>query len=410
MFLTEKIHKFYYQQKFFNAARKYPLELRRMILKFLQGNGATGFKGRWSDENIDMDKLDQMDPKEKAKKFKYVLDNTDINRDFFSASKSSYRGKIEIVPFVYKNKNIKIEIATNEEFFIEGHDLIINIKNKDDNSYGSWKQYLYKTSLMNSVENVLNEIWDNVKKSIKRFEAGDEGGDKEESGTTIRARTKSDIERMVQTYLQHWTKKTTLKSGRVKKTKYTDFDKLPVEFSVKMRSENKEHSTLGKRANPPFSLQFRVKKTSRPNRKKLTEAYPDIQKWYEIYSKFMKEYGKRYTPRGVERFFEGWSLIDESHEEMFDRLKFVAKRLLKQGYVPYRSMTAFKKSEPDEIQFKYSEKVKKAVEEKGDSAIKEYMDKYFKENVDRAFHRDKIKLDDIPRIFIKKVLETEPRG
>lgn len=409
MFLTEKIHKFYYQQKFFNAARKYPLELRRMILKFLQEKGASGFKGRWSDENIEMDKLGQMDPKEKAERFKYVLNNTDINRDFFSASKSSYRGKIEIVPFTYKNKKIKIEIATNEEFFIEGHELIINVRNKDDNSYGGDKQYLYKINLMNSVESVLKEIWNKVEEAIKRLDAGDEDEEKEEPRTTTRTRTKSDIERMVHTYLQHWTKKTTLKSGRVKKTKYTDFDKLPVEFSVRMGSENKEHSTLGKKAHPPFTLQFKVKKTGRPNRKKLTEIHPDIQRWYEIYSKFMKEYGGRYTPRGVERFFEDWSLIDERHEDMFDKLKFVVKRLMKQGYVPTRGSTAWKKGDMDQIQFQYSSKVKKDVEKNGNSALEKYMDKYFKENVDKTFHEKKINPKDIPKMFIKRVLETEPR-
>lgn len=132
MILNEKIHKFYYQQKFFNAARKYPLELRKIILKFLQEKGVTGFRGRFRDEDLEVSQLSQMDPKEKAKRFRNVLDNIDINRDFFTAGKASYRGKIEIVPFTYKNKKIKIQIATNEEFFIDGHDLIIDIRGKDD--------------------------------------------------------------------------------------------------------------------------------------------------------------------------------------------------------------------------------------------------------------------------------------
>lgn len=411
MILSEKIHKFYYQQKFFNAARKYPLELRKIILKFLQEKGVSGFRGRWRDDDLDMSQLSQMDPKEKAEKFRDVLRNTDINRDFFTAGKSSYRGKIEIVPVDYKGKRLKIEIATNEEFFIEGHDLIINLKKKDSDSYGDGNQYLYKINLMKDVEGVLREIWDKVEKSIKRFDSGDEGGEKEKAGISVpkRMRTKSDIERMVQTYLQQWTKKTTYKSGKVKKTKYTDFDKLPVEFSVRMGQVDKEYSTLGQKEHPGFTLQFKVKKTQRPTRKKLMDAHPNLQQWYDVYKDFMQNYGRRYAPRSVERFFEDWSIIDERHEDMFRQLKFVARRLMKQGYVPVRSRTAWKKGDMDHIQFQYSSKVKENIEKNGNSAIQKYMDKYFKENVDKAFYENKIKLDDIPKMFIKRILDTEPR-
>lgn len=410
MILNEKINKFYYQQKFFNAARKYPLELRRIILKFLQEKGVTGFKGRWRDENIEVSELDKMDPKTKAERFRHVLDNTDINKEFFAAAKTTYRGKIEIVPVTYKGKGLIIKIATNEEFFIDGHDLIINIKGKDDDSYNDGSQYLYKINLMSSVDSVLEEIWNRVEESIKRFDSGDTGGEKEKrQASSSNRNTKSDIERMVNTYLQQWTKKTTYKSGKVKKTKYTEWDKLPVEFAVKMGNRKKEHSTLGEREHPGFSIMFNVKKTQRPTRQKLTGAHPNIAKWYEIYRDFMKEYGKRYVPSGVDSFFENWSIIDDRHDDMFRALKFVTRRLIKQGYIPTRSRSAYKKGDMDQIGFQYSPKVKKDIDENGDSAIQKYMDKYFKENVDDAFHKDKIKMEDIPKMFIKRILDTETR-
>lgn len=403
MILSEKVHKFYYDQIFYKAAKKYRPELQKIVLEFLRKKGVKKFRSSsiHQDSDVDFSTLGKKPPKERREKARSVVQRTEVDKNFFKAEES-YSGKMKIVPFTYDDKLIHIEIATNEEFLFEGHDLKILIKDPQDTSYGRGSEYYYKLNLTKKIMPVLEEIWSKLQESLKKYEAGE---DEKPRISSPRHSVDSDIDRLLDTYLRQWTKKRQLKSGEIKKTKYTDLDKLPVEFYIKRsRYDNKSEYSSHKQKDSGFTLAFKVK-GKRPDIQKIKEVYPNIESYYETYYNFMKQRGSWFAPRSLRRFLERYKIIDDSHKQMFNQLKFVVRKFMKLGYFPHNSMSSWKRGEPDEVRFKYSDKIKKKANENVDSV----MNRYFDENVKKQFYNERIDIKDLPKKFIKDIFTTEKR-
>lgn len=409
--LNEKIHKFYKQEKFYKVARDYPAELKKIIIQFFRSKGVNKFQQGYFSNKLDYDNLPS-DPKEKKNKFKMATSSTMVRKDFFSAKEGGYDGKIDVVPFEYNDLDFAVQIFTNKEFFIDGHDLLISVD--DSGATGSsGKKYYYKINLMRPVITVLEDVWENVEKSIEKFNSGKESellGKK--NVNRIKSNEPPDVRRLVDKYLQQWTKKRTLKSGEVKKTKYTDFDKLPIEFSVSIQSpQNNELSTFP-RGEQTFTINFKIKA---PKFKiKHLENFPKLTEYHEAYMSAMKKLGHSFGINRLEKHFSNFKVIDSSHVEMFNKLEFVIKKMSKHGYIPIKIQTSYKSSDPNSIVFGLSPKLKELAKNNPKEAEDKAMHKFGGswESFREKFFEKTLNADDINlvlRSYIKKVLTSAPR-
>lgn len=410
--LNEKVNKYFRQEKFYKVAREYAPELKKIIIQFLRKKGVSKLKQSYGSQ-LDYDDLPS-DPKEKASQFKRATSSTEVRNDFFSAKDGGYGSSIDIVPFEYKDFNFNIKIYTNKEFFIDGHDLLIEI-NSISGDYSSKKQYYYKINLMKPVSSVLDDIWDSMIKSIEKYSSGKGSEDLKKSSTQNRFIDPSppEIRKLVKLYLQQWTKSKTLKSGKVKKTKYTDFERLPIQFSVSM-SQSKSQSGLSsfRRGEPVFTINFKIKAPK--FKTKHLEEFPKLREYHKAYSEAMKKLGYGYGSDNIERYFKDYKVIDSSHIDMFSKLEFVVRKMSKYGYIPTQVRLSWKASDPNKINFGFSKKIKEMAKNNPKEAEKKAMHKFgnnwgeFKEQFfDKTINSEDINF--ILRSYIKKVLKTKPR-
>lgn len=405
-YLNEKIHQFYRDQSFYKAARDYEPELKKIIVQFLRKKGVSKLSPRFGD-SVEYDNLPS-DPKERSKRFKNSTDSTTVNRGFFAAKEPGYGDDVEILPFIYKDKKINISIMTDQEFFIDGHNLKISIKDKNDSNYGVGTTYQYKLNLMSKVENVLNEIWKRVGESLDKLDKGIT--DKEKRKTINNKKPDSgipDIQRLVKTYLQQWSKKRTLKSGKVKRTKYTDIEKLPIEFFVSINNNRSSNLSSIPRGKPSFNISYKMK-ARKFKLSNVLEQFPELRSLHQAFIKATNNSKnvRRYVTR-LESIFSDYKLVDSSHYEMYNKLEYVIQKMAMHGYKPTNTRQAFKRGDYNSITFNYSEDLKKLADRDLKSAKKEALEgikkKYDRDLKDEFFNKT-INLED-KHFFYKYYLD-----
>jgi len=407
-YLNEKIRDFYRNQTFYKAARDFEPELKKIIVQFLRKKGVTKLEGRY-DGDVDYDNL-PTDPKKKENLFKKATSNTSVNRGFFSAKDAGYGDDVEIVPFTYKGLKIVVSIITNTEFFIDGHDLKVSIKDGNSSRYDGGTKYYYKINLMSKIENVLEKVWDKVEESLAKYDKGIKGAELEKPKNKIdriRGSNAPDIKRLVKIYLQQWTKKRTLKSGEIKKTKYTDTDKLPIEFYVSMGSTSPSDLSSEPRGKPSFTINYKLK-TKRFKLEKVLQQYPKLREWHEAWMNAVSKNGRRPYIGRFGRQFESYKLIDSSHYEMFNKLEYVIGKMSIHGYKPTTIRGSFRKrGEPNSIYFEYFSELEELAKKNPKQARKQALEDFNKDrNKDfkDSFFDNTINMDN-PHFFHKYYLD-----
>lgn len=393
--IINEVHDFYKDQKFYTGLKKYPAEVKKIIIDFFRKKGVDKFaENSYLDDMMSYSESSKKSDKERENDFKRMFNAFDIGADFFSAE-SSYRSELRIPRIIYDDYMILIKLKSNEDFIDEGHDLNINIKGIDDESRNT-KEYKYKIDLMRRISEVLDDIWKNVQTSIKKYKSHDESDEKR---LPHRSYKKSDVERIVDKYLQQTFKTTELKT-KTKKTKIDDFDKLPIEFSVSMdRPNNSKVSTYERKGGKTgFSINFKVKKTKRFTYTFMKED-PKVGKWIDVLEQAKDN---RQFKKFLIRLAENNTLITDIHDKMINQLHFASLKFAKMGYIPTRTSTPWNSKEPGKIYFEYNEKMHSKAKQKFPE-VKKYIDNFFYKEIERKVFSKNLRMNDIPRLFINEV-------
>lgn len=347
--------------------------------------------------------------------YKSTLKSTDVESSFFGAqSNRGYsRGGGDLKLPAMKKNGYKYEVRffTNEEFFVEGHNMIVEIKKlgaKDEDREAK-REYHFKVNMMRKIEEVLSDIESKMQKSLERYDKG-EDSDTEEKKTEVQSTGRSktpDPVRIVNNYFSKWYSRT--KTGKLREV---STDRMPAEIYMhKDRSSKGEYSTFGGSIKDDTYIMNLKLKLSRMNYDKLVKEYPNIREMHQAFIKAIEELGgPTYQYRDITRLF-GDKIFRKEHEKFFDRLKFVFKKLAAEGWIPYTFRGGYKKGDPDRIFFKYNENFKKEYSENSEAAAEKFFNsKQFKEVFNQGIKRKATRLEDVPRIYIKRVLESRVRN
>lgn len=399
-FLQEAIADFIKEGTFFKVAKKYKPELAKMMISFFQKKGVDGFDPRgYRTKPIKYNELKGKDKKERRKVFREIVSSLNIEKEFFAAIKPSgyNKGQFKFANLLVDGYRIEFYLSSNEEFFEDGHDFHINI-NKESGDYKTIREYenTGKINILRPVNDVLENMWLLIQKALGKYKSGDES-EKEERVYSKRKHTKTDIERMVEIWLNRYYK--VYKSGR--KKQIDDYDKKPYNFHVNMKSpkDNTSMATFGRGGNG-FTISFRLNKLNRTSKNssgyyrqteyndKLTSMWPDLEEWIEIYNKGASDAGLT----GYDRYISIDQLVGDKftgpeHLEVYKKLEYLSKRFAKMGYFPIGNRNSYNRDQNYSIEFRYSDKIKKAAQEP-DFTEKLLNSPKFKQNVKNTFFHE----------------------
>lgn len=329
---------------------------------------------------------------------KGFVKSTNVEDSFFGASSKSYRSDLTFPLFTYKNYNIQINANTNEDFFVEGHDLIVEV-NRDDQS----KKYTYKVNMMDKIHGVLEKIWAKVNLSIDKFEKGIEPElEKKSEVKSSGKKVKSDPERIVEKTFSKWYSIT--KTGKLREV---STDRMPAEVYIYSQGGRNRERT-GVSSNPTYVLNVKPK-LKRASYDKIEKEFPEFRKWNETYNDAMRQLTNRsYYRENVERIL-GDKLYTEEHDKFFERLDHVLRRLMANGWYPSSTEGSYKKSDPIKINLTYNEELKNKYQENPKEATKAYFNSARYKLVRNRLHDAHNKITDLPKLYIKNILDFKTR-
>lgn len=389
---------------------KFVEAVRRVAPYTVRGNDPKDYKA-W---------LDGMSKNERDKTVKNIINNTkeykaqkhrelvgsfDVDSDFFSASSGGYRNDLEFpVMKIEDGNDFQIVLKTNETFFEDGHDLHITVFEKNDDEYNrDRKTYKYKIDLMEPIPEVLDEIWEMTQKSIKRYEKGEDSDPDKKDNQQKRSSTKNEQVAMIEGYFSKWYG--TTKTGKLREL---SIDRMPAEVYVSQSGGGKRMSTH-KESMPDIIFNYKLR-GNKLNPKTIEKKIPGIRDWHRIYTDASRNISGRWGVPDLERMF-GDRLFTKEHDKFFTRLKFIARKLVADGYIPTGNRNAHKRGDFNSITFKYSPKIHEAYRENPEETIQRVLDSQkFEKNVNEAWNSKGTKIEDIPKTYIKRILELEPRS
>ena len=369
-YLNEVLNPYFNNLTFYKAVKLHLPELRRIIMKFLQSKRVMFTKkyGWDSEKEIDFNDISKTDLEDRKSILNKTMSSIERGEKFFFAS-SDYKGKITIPDFKYKDFIINIEIATNETFFENGHDLMLNLRNEKEN-----KSFSSKLDLTQKVDIVLTKMWDEVEEKINLFDS-------------IEIEKKSYEYKKYPDSLIRKTFEYTI--GKVVKRKKGEVsivdtdEKSPIEFHLIEESGLKSSSSVSKPENNSFSISFKVKGFS-GEAAWVKDKYPQITQELQRY----KDEGGRSRISDV---LDNKKLIGDEHEQIISRFEIFCDRVAKLGYYPKQYDSSYKKGEQDKLKFVYGgDKFKEKINSDSQylkSKIKSKLQEVFYERFDKDYIR-----------------------
>jgi len=330
---------------------------------------------------------------ESAQAHKRVLQSTSVEDSFFGASSRSYGSDLEFPIINYNDYKINISINTNEEFFVEGHDVSIEVK-KEDKS----KIYKYKISMMDKINDVLEKIWSKLEKSITNFEKNIEPESEKESPKNKKY-VKSDPERIVQNTFSKWYSIT--KTGKLREV---STDRMPADVYISKSSSGSTGRTGTSSLKDDIYMLNVKPKLKRASLDKIEKEFPDVSKWNQAYSDAMKTLTGRSFYRANVQTVLGDKLYTEEHDKFFKRLDHVLRRLMANGWSPFSTEGSHRKGEPIRILLRYDEELKDKYRDNPSGATEDFFNSREYKQVRNRLHDAKNKITDLPRLYIKNIL------
>ena len=357
--------------------------------------------------------FDGLDPQERSTKILEIIKSVktksiqshrkipkkvEVEPDMFGAQSRRFGADMTFPPMKKDDFSIEVTLKTNEEFFVTGHDMTIELKKEDDK-----KKYEFKVNLMHKIDEVLNDIWTRIEEAINMMNKGIEQPEKSTSSSSERKRTTPNPVKIVDKYFSKWYSKT--KTGKLREV---STDRMPAEiYMVKSGSKGSGDRTFSSNPkNETFEMRIKLK----GQKKKLQpviDAYPNIREWHTALRKLHSEYGSGYMAPELLNIIPGEKIYTDQHDKFYERLKFVIRKLAAEGWYPASSHSDYKQrgGKGETITFKYSDKIKNESNENPDEFTKRlFNSEKFKSNVKDTFYSKGTNLREIPRIFVKKIL------
>ena len=383
--MNESLNPYFSNLSFYKAAKNHYPELKRIIMKFLQQKRVKLTKEYDFQDDPDVDFNDLSTLKNKKNSILKKMNRIEKGKNFFSATKEYSDTRISFPKIIYKGFIIDITVQTNENFFEDGHDLNIKIKEEQNaKDYSPTKDFKEKIDLMQGTLVVLEKIWSIVNEKIENYHSIETKKEsyryKEGSPSLIRKTFEYTIGKVIKR-----------KKGEVSIVD-TD-DKSPIDFGLQELSSKKETSSVGFAENASFKITIKVKGFG-PDAAWVKNKYPNIE---ESFKKYLASGGSN---RNISDVFGSKKLIGEEHDVAISRFEVFCDRVSKLGYYPKEYHSSYKRGDPDEISFEYGgdDFKKKMNLETSRLKIKNHLKK-----VMSRFYNEYVRVSDIDRVFNSKL-------
>jgi len=327
---------------------------------------------------------------------------TEVGGEFFSVSSGSYNGGIKFPNIKYKGNDIEIQLATNDTFFEDGHDIKIKINDKN---------YSYKINLMRPFEDVINDIYDSVNLANSSFESGvEQPKENKESNTSKRQHKEDDFKKIARRYLDKWY--TYTKTG---KRKEASENRKPATYYIVSGDSSKNDSYKEKEKPQSFKLYVKVKtpptrKAKEKNKygrepipKVVLDEFPDFEKWWDQLVEFKKGMNTN-IPYSSDDIIPQ-RMFNNEHDKFFERLKGFSNRVARLGYYPANASSGYGKKTDTYIHYKYSEKLKNEYD-KGNTEFVNDIIKNKEKNLNNGFYKGGFKIKDLPKKILPLIFNA----
>ena len=358
--LSEGTNEFFKKQTFYNAAKKYAPEFKKIVTQYFANKHVVFIGGS---TNIDFGKgfakknADKTDSKEVTKlKNSFVS----INLNFFAAT-DSINGKIVFPTIIYKNYRISdITFYTNETFFDGGHDFTFSVGLEVDPTRAQYKSFKYKIDLMRNIYDVLDDMWGRITKAIDDFDnLSTDNSLSNVTGEEHKVSVKSNIERTFEFILGKEMKNVKDPITQKKTREIAEIDgNSPVKFKLNYVPIPKITSSFKTLEHPSFQIVIDLTVRD-PKGKGFMKRNPDIMEKFEKYQEIAN-----LSPITHHRVYSIDNLLPskvyEENEEVYIRkLRTFCKRVAQFGYFPQKSDKVGERESKDQITFVYSPKLEK---------------------------------------------------
>ena len=325
--------------------------------------------------------------------------NTRVGNSFFSATSEKYGNDITLPSLKIDGNIIDITILTNSNFFENGHDIKIQV---DD------KEYHFKINIMDKFDKVMDNILKLIYKGIEKFNNSDI--EEEPKKEVKRKSVENDVLKIAKIYLGNWKKFT--KTGKTKETT------PPIEYYIRMAKNPKKTKSSYKMNEVPksFRLYYKVKarnvKTPKETKstnhsfkrvipQKILDVYPEMPTWVDTMDKYFTSKRKYFD---INKIFPK-KIITDDHERYSKRIKVFIEKVGNLGYYPDSTGKEYMDRRKNEtyIVFKYNEKLKGNKEKMNQimelDKIKKIINKF-------SYGPGNFKIEDIPKKMIEYLFET----